>query len=596
MAASLRGLGRFAGVAPVYAPKGWLPRRHGRGPESAHAAGADKISVLIPSYCHAHYVGAAIRSVAAQTYPNVQLVIVDDGSTDDSPRAIRRALRKSGLTDVIFEQQANAGAPAALNRAMELADGKYVSILNSDDVYHPERLARLHAFAKDHGHRFVFSEVEFGPRALDVEDHATSQAEWLATIDEFPALSFALLRANGCWTSSNFFFAADLVDETGGFRDFRLVHDWDFVLRVIQACEPGRLGEKLVFYRQHRRNTLTSANTLRLTIDEYRAAVIGYFTSILVAAPSNTQAPAPQNQGEDFFRFIARPTALSVGHWAFPSHDVLWRTAELESQADPEVDAVPPQALMTLVGSTTADDFARVGREFRDYLIEYAGLLPSHDVLDIGCGSGRMARQLTAYLDGGGSYTGVDVVPELIGWCEDNIASKHPNFRFHRVDVCNAFYNPGGAVSDSSFEMPFESSSFDLVFLASVFTHMKPSGVEAYLAEIARVLRPGGRLLATFFLNNLQSRSTTARGLSAIDFDVDRGIYRTSSTQPVAEAAVSYAEDHVLALLRANNLRISDEPRYGSWCGRRDYLSFQDIVIAEKPVTATAADRDVRVG
>src|ERR1700722_10201997 len=98
-----------------------------------------KIACVIPSYNHARYISEAILSVIRQTLPPERLVIVDDGSADNSVEVVR-AIKDSRIHLVVQENQ---GAHAALTRGLELSkDCDFVSVLNSDDRYHPERFAR----------------------------------------------------------------------------------------------------------------------------------------------------------------------------------------------------------------------------------------------------------------------------------------------------------------------------------------------------------------------------------------------------------------------------------------------------------------------
>ncbi len=87
------------------------------------------VSVVIPCYNDENYVGEAIQSALEQTYPHLEVIVVDDGSTDDSPAMIR-----AFGDQVRCEQQSNQGAPAARNRGLEMAQGKYVKFLDADDV------------------------------------------------------------------------------------------------------------------------------------------------------------------------------------------------------------------------------------------------------------------------------------------------------------------------------------------------------------------------------------------------------------------------------------------------------------------------------
>lgn len=168
------------------------------------------------------------------------------------------------------------------------------------------------------------------------------------------------------------------------------------------------------------------------------------------------------------------------------------------------------------VGATTTAAFEGVGLEFRNHLQTLAGLKSCDSILDIGCGCGRIALRLTDILDTG-TYDGFDVVPNLVRWCQNNITPKHPHFQFQVADIYNKTYNPDGKISSEEFRFPYEDNRFDLVFLTSVFTHIRVPGFKNYLSQIARVLKPGGRVLLTMFLVDPAVRQVIENGDAAID-------------------------------------------------------------------------------
>jgi SAM-dependent methyltransferase len=156
-----------------------------------------------------------------------------------------------------------------------------------------------------------------------------------------------------------------------------------------------------------------------------------------------------------------------------------------------------PPPFLTNVGNS---DFIETGNEFFTYFVDLGQLKPSDKVLDVGCGSGRMARRLTEYLTTG-SYDGIDITKDSIDWANKTY-SGFPNFRFHFSDIFNKYYNPKGTVSAEEYRFPFDDAQFDFVFLTSVFTHMLERDVQNYLSEIRRVLRSGGCAFITCFLLN----------------------------------------------------------------------------------------------
>jgi len=158
-----------------------------------------------------------------------------------------------------------------------------------------------------------------------------------------------------------------------------------------------------------------------------------------------------------------------------------------------------------------------VGEEFLRYPVELGGLRPHESALGVGCGIGRMAVPLTRYLGDRGTYERLDVFPKGIGWCQENITPRHPNFRFQIADIRDKEYNPGERFTASEYEFPYEDASFDFVLLTSVFTHLLPDEVQNYLSEIERVLAPGERCFASFFLLNEESLDSLRLGRSIID-------------------------------------------------------------------------------
>lgn len=241
----------------------------------------------------------------------------------------------------------------------------------------------------------------------------------------------------------------------------------------------------------------------------------------------------------------------------------------------------------TSAGSADEAGFDAISQEFLHYFKVLGKLQPGHDVLDVGCGVGRMARGLTRFLDADSQYRGFDLGKGEIEWCQENITPIRPNFRFAHADIANTTYNPNGAVKADEFQFPYDDGSFDFVFMASIFTHMFPPGLEQYMRETARVLRPGGRSLITYFLLNDDQRTAMRDGPNAATYDLpgdgEAGIYRVqNSDRP--EDVIAFEEDYIRSVYKASGMVVEDPINFGSWSGRADPLSFQDIVVAQKPI------------
>lgn len=238
----------------------------------------------------------------------------------------------------------------------------------------------------------------------------------------------------------------------------------------------------------------------------------------------------------------------------------------------------PPAAEVERLGGA---QFDRIGQEFFGHLRNLAGLQPTHAVLDAGCGIGRMARPLYDFLEGPGSYDGFDVERHCIDWCTDHVTPARPRFRFRLLDARNSVYNPTGTVPPDQVRFPYDDASFDVALLASVFTHLLPATTTRYVEELSRVMRPGGRVLATFFLLTPEVEASVDAGKSRIGFAHRREGHRLDKAEH-PEAAVAYPADDITALFARNGFTVVDKVHRGSWSGLPDGLSFQDIVVVER--------------
>lgn len=236
---------------------------------------------------------------------------------------------------------------------------------------------------------------------------------------------------------------------------------------------------------------------------------------------------------------------------------------------------IPPRGLWFVGGEK---DFQAINEEFAQYFVTLGGLRPDHRVLDVGCGIGVVASRLTRLLNAQGSYDGFDIVRVGIDWATKNIGRRYPNFRFTHTDVFNKHYNPKGKLDPDTFPFPHPDGRFDFVFLKSVFTHMRPEGVQHYMREIRRVLKPTGRCLATAFLLNDESTALIRAGRSSLALSHDFGGY--SVVDPAfPETTIGFPETSFLQWARDAGLQLQPPVHFGSWCRREKFLSYQDILV-----------------
>lgn len=222
-----------------------------------------RVSVVIPAYNHERFVGAAVESVLQQSFADLELIVIDDGSRDRTGEVVR------GYDDsrISYYFQENQDAYNTINRGLGLARGDFIAILNSDDVYTPDRLERLLLCREKTGAECIFTDVipisDAGEEFTDPNFgwnvwHRKNRAFYRQCGD----LYTAFLKGNFMVTTSNLFMTARAVREVGTFCSLRYLHDYDYIFRLMLAC-PGKVHyldqEKLLYYRIHSGNTLGEA-------------------------------------------------------------------------------------------------------------------------------------------------------------------------------------------------------------------------------------------------------------------------------------------------------------------------------------------------
>ena len=114
------------------------------------------VSIIMPSYNTGRFIAESIKSVLAQTYPDWELIIVDDCSTDNTDEVVQPFLPDERIK--YFKNEKNSGAALTRNKAMREANGEWVAFLDSDDLWEPEKLEKQIAFMKDNNYVFSYHE------------------------------------------------------------------------------------------------------------------------------------------------------------------------------------------------------------------------------------------------------------------------------------------------------------------------------------------------------------------------------------------------------------------------------------------------------
>lgn len=224
---------------------------------------APLISVVVPNYNYARFLPQAVRSVADQTYPRTELVVVDDGSADDSLSVLDdlQSRLRNRFSDGfhILSGTGNMGAHAALNTGIAQAKGEYIAILNADDLFEADRLETMHDALSKTGAQLAFSDVRcIGPGGEAIDDEFARKMRALPkSTQKHPFVAAAAAAENVAVSTGNMLMTKSLHEKLGGFRSYRYVHDYDFLLRASLASEPVYVPGTDYLYRIHGDNSFT---------------------------------------------------------------------------------------------------------------------------------------------------------------------------------------------------------------------------------------------------------------------------------------------------------------------------------------------------
>ncbi|MBF0100898.1 MAG: glycosyltransferase [Desulfobacterales bacterium] len=218
------------------------------------------VSVVIPAYNHECFIADAIQSVLDQTYTDIELIIIDDASSDKTLEVIH-SFQDNRLQVVSHEK--NMGSAKTINHGIEQAKGEYVAILNSDDLFYKERIAHILREVQEHNAVFAASDIELIDRHSHViRDKHHWWIDWYESLKHVYNMTqdiiHAILSGNMLISTSNFFFKKELIAEIGNFQNYRYVQDYEFILRMLSAYPRSVrwLNEKLLYYRIHETNTI----------------------------------------------------------------------------------------------------------------------------------------------------------------------------------------------------------------------------------------------------------------------------------------------------------------------------------------------------
>ncbi|MFB5084288.1 glycosyltransferase [Symbiobacterium thermophilum] len=204
-----------------------------------------KVTVVIPAYNAARYLAEAVESALNQTYSNLEVLVVDDGSTDRTPFLLERYGRA-----IRTIRKRNGGTPSALNEGIRQARGEWIAWLSADDAFLPEKLAKQMAYAEAHPEcALIYTNWFVVDGRGKTVSHLASPTFRSRADQVEKLLRGCVINGSTTLVRRDVYLRAGLFDES-----LPQAHDWDMWLRLARDYRFGHVAEPLLRYRWHGEN------------------------------------------------------------------------------------------------------------------------------------------------------------------------------------------------------------------------------------------------------------------------------------------------------------------------------------------------------
>lgn len=221
--------------------------------------------------------------------------------------------------------------------------------------------------------------------------------------------------------------------------------------------------------------------------------------------------------------------------------------------------------------------FDAIGDQFVNIMTNHFSISPNSRILDIGCGTGRVTKQIIKRYPYA-KLNGIDVNSGYLKYC-----STHYKGIYKHIDIKNPEFNHKGTIEEDKFTLPYKSKQFDVVLYLGVANHVKLATTLRYIEEISRIIKPRGYLLMTSLLLNSYSNEQINKGLTNKPFtfkygnDIEKYEYEERP-----HLNISIDEKSIRRAFITHNLVLREPIYYGSWCNYDKHIMGHDIIIARK--------------
>lgn len=202
---------------------------------------SEQVSVILPVYNGAQTIEEAVASVMKQTYDHIELIVIDDGSTDETPSLVGKCQKAHASKSVVYIRQENQGVSAARNTGIRRATGDYIAFIDADDRWSPDKITEQVRVLKEKK-----SIVLLGTGVRSQTERRKTGAS-----GDVQMIPFQRLLCKNYFVTSSVMVRSSALNALGGFNEGqRYAEDYDLWLRIASRYQAAVLHQNLVYYNE----------------------------------------------------------------------------------------------------------------------------------------------------------------------------------------------------------------------------------------------------------------------------------------------------------------------------------------------------------
>ena len=230
------------------------------------------VSIIVITYNSAQYVLETLESAKAQTYENIELIISDDGSKDDTVEICKNWLlqnKERFVSTEILTVEKNTGIPANCNRGVKVAKGEWVKLIAGDDVLLPESISLFIEYVKRKNAKFVVTDLTYF-NEMGIIDYSTNKQITNFFKKPYEKQKKHYLKYPIFLNSPTFFYSREVILKIGLFdENYFYIEDAPLIYKLFEnSIELSFMNKKTVFYRKHDSNMTINNNTINVGLNK----------------------------------------------------------------------------------------------------------------------------------------------------------------------------------------------------------------------------------------------------------------------------------------------------------------------------------------